>query len=134
MTIHTTDTEQVHAVKSLQSHLIEHHSFYNNTHVGNCFTGLCAKCNGYNNNLVIATQIRGTNGVAETVRTASYLLLYFIIRLCNLWFVPTHADCNNNKDSASDQKYCNNHHYNDDDHCVLSQTFGRDGRRQRSMS
>ena len=36
---------------------------YNNTHVGNCFTGLCTKCTGYNNNnLVIAAQNSGTNG------------------------------------------------------------------------
>ena len=32
-------------------------------HVGNCFTGLCTKCTGYNN-LVIAACCSGTSGVA----------------------------------------------------------------------
>ena len=49
---------------SLQSHLILLHSFYNNTHVGNCFTGLCTKCTGYSNSLVIAACCSGTSGVA----------------------------------------------------------------------
>ena len=36
----------------------------NNTHAGNCFTGLCTdQCTGYNNNSVVATQNSGTSGV-----------------------------------------------------------------------
>ena len=48
---------------SLQSHLIQHQFPYT-AHVGNCFTGICTKCTGYNNNLVIAACCSGTSGVA----------------------------------------------------------------------
>ena len=48
---------------SLQSHLIQHHPLYKNTHFGKCVTGLCTKCTGYNNNLVIAARCSGINGV-----------------------------------------------------------------------
>ena len=47
---------------SLQSDAIRQ-CLYNNTHAGNYFTGLCTECAGYNNNLVIAAQNSGTNGV-----------------------------------------------------------------------
>ena len=47
----------------LESHCLQHQPLYNNTHVGNCFTGLCTKCPGYNNNLVITAHFSGTEGV-----------------------------------------------------------------------
>ena len=50
--------------KPIYSHRMQrHHSFYNNTHVGNCFTGLCTECTGYHNHLVIAAHCSGTSGV-----------------------------------------------------------------------
>ena len=48
---------------SLQSHLMQLHPLYSNTNVGNCFTGLCTKCTGYNSNLLIAAQNSGTSSV-----------------------------------------------------------------------
>ena len=47
----------------LESHCLQHQPLYNNTHVGNCFTDLCTKCPGYNNNLVITAHFSGTKGV-----------------------------------------------------------------------
>ena len=47
----------------LESHCLQHQSLYNNTHVGNCVNGLCTKCLGYNNNLVITAHLSGTKGV-----------------------------------------------------------------------
>ena len=61
---------------SLQSHWIQHHSLLNNTHVGNCFTGLCTKCI-----LVTTTWLKqhktcsGTNGDV-TVLTVYKVLFY----------------------------------------------------------
>ena len=47
----------------LESHCLQHQPLHNNTHVGNCFNGLCTKCPGYNNNLVITAHFSGTSGV-----------------------------------------------------------------------
>ena len=48
---------------SLQSHLIQHPTLYNNTHVGNRFTVLCTQRTDNSNNLVIAACCSRTNGV-----------------------------------------------------------------------
>ena len=47
----------------LQSHCLQHQPLYNNTHGRNGFNGLCTKCPGYNNNLVITAHFSGTKGV-----------------------------------------------------------------------
>ena len=47
----------------LQSHCLQHQPLYSNTHGGNGFNGLCTKCPGYNNNLVITAHFSGTKGV-----------------------------------------------------------------------
>ena len=38
-------------------------ALYNNAQGRNGFSGLCTKCPGYNNNLVITTHFSGTKGV-----------------------------------------------------------------------
>ena len=48
----------------VQSHALDTTSLslqHNNKHAGNCFTGLCTKHIGYNNNLVIAARCSGTS-------------------------------------------------------------------------
>ena len=47
----------------LESHCLQHQPLYNNTHGRNGFNGLCTKCPGYNNNLVITAHFSGTKGV-----------------------------------------------------------------------
>ena len=47
----------------LESHCLQHQPLYNNTHDRNRFNGLCSKCPGYNNNLVITAHFSGTKGV-----------------------------------------------------------------------
>ena len=46
-----------------ESHCLQHQPLYNNTHGRNGFNGLCTKCPGYNNNLVITAHFSGTKGV-----------------------------------------------------------------------
>ena len=47
----------------LESHCLQHQPLHNNTHGRNGFNGLCTKCPGYNNNLVISAHFTGTKGV-----------------------------------------------------------------------
>ena len=55
-----------------------------NTHVGNCFTGLCTKCTGYNNNLVIAEQTVEPV-VLSTVLTVDESLMETFLRYQTNW-------------------------------------------------
>ena len=48
---------------SSQSHSMQHHPLYNNTHVGNCFIDLSVQNTGYNSNLVIIAQSKGTRAM-----------------------------------------------------------------------
>ena len=48
----------------LESHCLQHQPLYNNTHGRNGFNGLCTKCPGHNNDLVITAHFSGTKGVA----------------------------------------------------------------------
>ena len=44
----------------------QHHSPYNHTHVGNCFTGLCTKYSGCNKNFVVAApKVKLTSGAVK---------------------------------------------------------------------
>ena len=47
----------------LESHCLQYQPLYNNTHGRNGFNGLCTKCPGYNNNLVITAHCSGTEVV-----------------------------------------------------------------------
>ena len=47
----------------LESHCLQSQPLYNNTHGRNGLNGLCTKCPGYNNNLVITAHSGGTKGV-----------------------------------------------------------------------
>ena len=58
-----TATKPVYSQTWLQSHCLQHQPLYNNTHDRNRFNGLCTKCPGYNNNLVITAHFSGTKGV-----------------------------------------------------------------------
>ena len=66
---------------SLQNHVIQSHSLYNSTHVGNCFSGLCTKCTSYNNNLVITACCSGLNGVVVRRFDCSQNSIYTLVEL-----------------------------------------------------
>ena len=53
----------VYTVKLGDGYCLQYQSLYTNTHTRNRFNGLCTKCPGYNNNLVITAHFSGTNGV-----------------------------------------------------------------------
>ena len=67
----------------LQSHCLQHQPLYNNTHGRNGFNGLCTKCPGYNNNLVITAHFSGTKGVVVNKFDCTCLcecLLYYYVQ------------------------------------------------------
>ena len=57
----------------LESHCLQHQPLYNNTHGRNGFSGLCTKCPGYNNNLVITAHYSGTKGVVVNKFDCTYI-------------------------------------------------------------
>ena len=62
-TVYTNFVYFVYSQTWLQSHCLQHQPLYNNMHGRNGFNGLCTKCPGYNNNLVITAHFSGTKGV-----------------------------------------------------------------------
>ena len=63
----------------LESHCLQHQPLYNNTHGRNGFNGLCTKCPGYNNNLVITAHFSGTKGVVVNKFHCIYIYIYIDI-------------------------------------------------------
>ena len=69
----------------LQSHCLQHQTLYNNAHGRNGFNGLCTKCPGYSNNLVITAHFSGTKGVVvnkfECIILARYTTTLLLLLL-----------------------------------------------------
>ena len=57
----------------LKSHCLQHQPLCNNTHGRNRFNGLCTKCPGCNNNLVITARFSGTKGVVNKFDLYRYM-------------------------------------------------------------
>ena len=73
----------------LESHCLQHQTLYNNTHGRNGFSGLCTKCPGYNNNLVITAHFSGTKGVVVNKFDCMCLLYHTLVHInpCATFYV-----------------------------------------------
>ena len=57
-----------------------------NTYTGNCFTGLCTKCTGYNNLIITACCSQANVVFVEVLTVYNYTIPYIIQNISSIWY------------------------------------------------